>query len=363
MRAMKLVISAALTLAMLLLQSAAALPQEDNAAAWKKLVREDSDETQPVFPIQFIRRLGDDIVTESDGFKIVDPNKPTLEAFAVPNIVSIKLVSEDESKHKTFAFGTNSKGCVIERRDADGWHSITVPPAVSAKRNKWKMLSEGGDLAFIASDECIYLHNGVWSKAKIPKNAVTGEISNTLVLKAGKIYSGFDLGEWGGRISEIDATTGATREIFKDSMYAVRDLKFGPDGKLWFVCGISHMGFETAALYSYDGKLHCHSEVQGMQNSPKNKKQVNWDLGATSFRGMLFAKDGSLLVVTADYGIMKYSNEKWSRLTPNWHLAPVCGIAETKSGLIVLPCWHRGIVFVAPANESYKFILSNSSSH
>ena len=188
-------------------------------------------------------------------------------------------------------------------------------------------------------------------------------------MKAHKIYSSWNMGEWGGRIVQIDSTTGSLPDASSnDSMKPVTDLKFGTDGKLWFVTGMDHLMLQGAALFSYDGKLNWISEIFGARSSIQKAfptatgnpviKRRNWTLEPTTFVGLTLCADGSLLIASKDYGLMKYSNEHWNILTQTWPEGiPVCDLQLTESGIAVMPVLGLGIVLYDLKHRTIKFIL------
>lgn len=351
---------------------------DDEAAAWKQLTRYftiDEIKQSESFPLVAARKFGSDVIVDCNGtYKIVDVDKLKLVPLSIQNARAIHSIYDDD--RRLYALCSVPQGVRLKVKDEAQWREMDVPAPVVAKPKDWSIIAGDGEIVLISEGLCFSWQKSHWQKIVL-KGDVTFRPGNKLVMKAGKIYSAFDLGEWGGRIVEIDCQSGASQTIFENSMYPVTDLKFGSNGQLWFVCGCAHMMWQSAALYSYDGELHCLSEVQGIRSSIINSlsppsilsslqkltgksaiRRSNWAWEPTSFAGLVFDNDGSLLISTLDYGLLRYSKGQWSGLTQTWKEGvPVCGLVLTKSDTAVLPVYDRGIVLYDLKKGDYKFIL------
>jgi len=184
-----------------------------------------------------------------------------------------------------------------------------------------------------------------------------------------RIYSSFNRGEFGGKLNEINLATGSSLTVFSSAFYPVTDVKFAPDGQVWFVAGVSHMMLEDAGLFSYhEQHIQCHAKVSGFPTAALNAlrkpnakqylERTNWPFEPTTFVGLNFAEDGSILVASDDYGILTYRDEKWSKVTENWPQAvSLAGFVLLKNSVAVLPVYDRGVVIIDLKTSQYKFIL------
>ena len=90
----------------------------------------------------------------------------------------------------------------------------------------------------------------------------------------------------------------------------------------------------------------------------KISKQKNWPYEPTSFDALAFTGDGSIIVASSDYGLLKYSRNQWSRLTPTWPGDLSTGhFALMKDSIAVIPVYNRAIAKVDLNTSAYKLVI------
>lgn len=88
------------------------------------------------------------------------------------------------------------------------------------------------------------------------------KVSTLLLDRAGRLWLGADMGEWGGRVTRLDLVAGTLSEVKPpsrnlagirdhwDGVYGFVELR---DGQVWAYGGSSHMGFNSASFARTDG--------------------------------------------------------------------------------------------------------------
>ncbi|HEY9774261.1 MAG TPA: hypothetical protein V6C81_10720 [Planktothrix sp.] len=342
-----------------------------NAVAWNQLTRtwDASDEKLATeFPVHAVRKFGNQTLVACDGWKSIDREHSTLVPFKVPGAAYVFSVFDTGSKR--YVLCSTDNGVVLKKAQGRTWQDTKVPTPVYAQPENWQ-ISAGDDNVALVADKGFYLLEGnQWSRVDTKENAAGNMLGNSLI-KDGKIYGGFDNGEWGGSVSQTDCKTGASKDIFNNAFFPVVGLKRAADGKIWIACGVSHMGLESAALFYYDGgKVVTASEVVGMrsglgmgagtisaQEKPIYSERKNWDFEPTCFAGFDLDKDGNPIALSLEEGLMRYSNEKWQRITRSWHSGMYLGNLVVDGSTAVIPVWERGVIMYDMSNGRFKFIL------
>jgi len=145
-------------------------------------------------------------------------------------------------------------------------------------------------------------------------------------------------------------------------------------GKIWF---LQRQGIGNR-LYSYDGTLDLVSSILAVPNTNNDNFQVlramqgpeiyerkNWTLGPTYFCGLTCLDDESVMVVTEDYGLMRYDNKKWERISTYWPangFLNVCGLAITPDKKAVIPVSNSGLIIYDLGRKNYRFFIDKYGS-
>ncbi len=355
-----------------------------------KLVRGAMEPVEPS-PVRSASSFGESAVVNCTLPLLLDLKSNQLQAIPIDG-ARVGISTADDGKGNKYALAATADKQLAAYVFANGkWRIKPLPDALrkalQAKPEEHLLTGDSGTLVVIASNDTFINENGKWRTlpavgAKKEKLCYRWDMSKA-VMRDGRLYYGISAGEWGGGVNKVDTTTGATTQVLQDAMQPVSDLKFGPDGKLWFVVGGSHMGFRSAALYSYDGhKLQCHSRAQGM-HIPKVKaekvlsdpsllpaaindlsrkessftKRENWDLLPSTFTGLDFDSTGAPVVSSIPYGLLRFKSEKWEQLTTEWPEAVSPADVVIKSGMAVVPVRHHGIVTFDMNKKTYRFLF------
>ncbi len=168
-------------------------------------------------------------------------------------------------------------------------------------------------------------------------------VPNHRLLAGGRLYMGFDHGEFGGGLWSVDIKTGEAEQVqFRGGQgWPVRCLKASPDGRVWSVEGLVHGILRKGALHVGAGvnwELYCNS-TEG--------EFANWDLPPASLDALAFDADGRLYVLSGSLGLARYDDGTWTRLTPGWpeHFY-VHTLLATPSGVAVVGTYDAGILLL-----------------
>jgi hypothetical protein len=127
-------------------------------------------------------------------------------------------------------------------------------------------------------------------------------------------------------------------------------LKRAPDGKVWAVEGLAHLGLREGILDVYDGK-----EWTAFCCSSKGKMS-NWNLGPASLDSVAFDREGRVYVLSGHFGLTRYEGGNWTRLTPGWpRFQYVSSLHLTASGVAVIGMYDAGVLLVdLQSNQSRR---------
>ncbi|MFN8659849.1 MAG: hypothetical protein U0105_26175 [Candidatus Obscuribacterales bacterium] len=355
-----------------------------------KMVRGAMEPEEPS-PVRSASSFGDSAVVNCTHPLLLDLKSNQLQAVSVDGAQAI-ISTADDGKGNKYALAATADKKLAAFVCANGkWRKHPLPDelqkALQAKPEEHLLTGDAGTVVVIAANDTFINENGKWrtlpaAGAKKEKLCYRWDMSRA-VMRDGRLYYGISAGEWGGGVNKVDTTTGATTQVLQDAMQPVSDLKFGPDGKLWFVVGGAHMGLRSAALYSYDGhKLQSHCRAQGMY-IPKVKaekvlsdpsllpaaindlsrqessfsKRENWDLLPSTFTGLDFDSTGAPVVSAIPYGLLRFKGEKWEQLTKDWPEAVSPADVVIKSGMAVVPVRHHGVVTFDMNKKTYRFLF------
>ena len=72
-------------------------------------------------------------------------------------------------------------------------------------------------------------------------------------------------------------------------------------------------------------------------------EKLNWTLGLTAFHGLSLQKDGSFLVATSAFGIVRFADGQWQQLTPDWRWRPFYNM-EVVGNTAVIAAGPEGVL-------------------
>lgn len=307
-------------------------------------------------------KFGKDVVVDGKQFNVVRVDELKLVPLTVPGADSIYSVYGDGVRRLALCRSENRT--VLKINDGRAWINLDVPNDVASRPTEWLVAADRDDVELFTDDVGYKRVGDAWKKVDFANRIGIHMPGQKYLMKNGKIFCTRDDGEWGGALIEVDCSNGARKT--NDTAEPTTGIKSGPDGALWLVGGFDGNGIsQSAGLFRYDGKITRIAEVHGVrdyrvpwfcfQRIPSDRK--NWSFGATTFGGIAFDTDGSLLVATTDYGLMRYAQGEWKRLTPNWREGvPVCDLEVTGSRVAVMPVASHGVILVDLKTNEMKFI-------
>jgi len=228
-------------------------------------------------------------VVYCNGFKTVELDTLKLTPLNIPSATDIYSIC-DGGNDRHYALCSVKDGIVVREYANNSWSELRVPEDVAAKPSVWRVVADEHDVALLSETGCYFHNDQSWKKVS---EGVPLRLSS-FAMAHGKIYVGYNHGEWGGGLVEINPADGSKITRFKSSLHPVTDVAIAPDGRVWFSSGLEHMNSSTAALFSLDGEtIECHSEVVGFGRSTACRlaaKFQNRKIGHTSRRASMLSR-------------------------------------------------------------------------
>lgn len=253
-----------------------------------------------------------------------------------------------------------SRGLALAAHRGSSW-SIEPVPSPSRPGAEVILTADESTLVLLHARQVNILRDGVWSTRPVG----TGPFATTLaslhvppkhtMIAGGRLFVGWDHGEWGGALISLDLEKG-TWTAYPDFKLPVRALARGVDGKPWAASGLSHLVMTEATLSRLDARgWTTIARVAGsypIGRDPLVTARLGWDLPLASFDGMAFDDRGRLHVVTRRLGVLRRDDDHWTQLTPDWTqlkgpddspLGNLSGLVVHGS-LVVIATWGTGVV-------------------
>lgn len=321
--------------------------------------------------IENVTIIGDKVVLLSKILSRWDAQKSELQPFKLGGSNEIYAVCQDRSGNAVLLCKFENR-VVVRRQDGNIWQTLVVPLSVAKKPDMFKLATDGKLLAMASPVHEFVLEENNWSELnrseseetkgslRLPDGRITG-----LALGRGMIYKSIDRGEWGGEVDSIDLTTGQRLVLYSGSVPFLAQTR---TGELWFI----ERSVFGSSLFSFNGELHLESTIQGFRwdllekvnnlfrapNLEEIHARQNWKLAPTEFMGLKCLDDGSVMVATKNYGLMKYKAGAWEIVSAYWPEDSwiwLSGLEITPNQIAVIPVYKRGLIFYDLKNKSYKF--------
>jgi hypothetical protein len=159
-----------------------------------------------------------------------------------------------------------------------------------------------------------------------------------LVVAGDRLWLGFDFGEWGGSLLELDLATGRWMlPPVGESQLPVSDLEVDRSSRLWCVRGIGHLTMLRGGLWLHDEEQWvevCSTEgtnsipsvvdadgmlvVDRAQPRPLGDNRGDWNLPAGAFESMAFDEWDRAYLLARRVGLVRRDvGTGWSVLTPS----------------------------------------------
>lgn len=246
-----------------------------------------------------------------------------------------KMISLTTAMGKPFALGGNGDHyrVLFYRSGKNDWDMIRVPQNEEGKEDRYSIIVGDQKQVVVLGQKSFKIYDGkLWTSHEYASE-FHPDNSSPIILWEDNIYYGYDHGEFGGGLFELNLTscqwtevTGKLPqldysnnprkliEIEDSSVNHVSSLCISPDGNLKVVGGLSHLG----------GKYGRIAELteQGLKNelyiSNYLESNEGWEYETTDFASLRFNDHGEPVLFTPHLGLLVYRNEKWNRLTPTW---------------------------------------------
>jgi len=339
-----------------------------NSPVWKQFYE---GNYLPSCGIENVTIIGDKVVLLSKTLSQWDAQKSELQPFKLGGSKEIYAACQDRSGNADLLCKFEDK-VVVRRQHGNIWQTLAVPLSVARKPDLFKLATDGKSLVMASPVHEFVLAENNWSELKRPEKEETeglirlpdGFITG-LAFGRGIIYKSIDRGEWGGAVNSIDSRTGRRLLLYSGSVPFLAQSK---TGDIWFI----ERNVFGSSLFSYNGELRLESTIQGFRwdllkkfnnlfRAPRLGEihaRQNWELAPTSFMGLKCLDDGSVMVATQNYGLMKYKAGTWEIISAYWPEDSwiwLSGLEITPDQIAVIPVYKRGLIFYDLNNKSYKF--------
>lgn len=140
----------------------------------------------------------------------------------------------------------------------------------------------------------------------------------------GRLYFGYDHGEFGGQLVSLDLQRGEWRDDDADMGEAgslpVRDIEIDRDGRLWVVRGLSHLNLLEGALFVLGpGGWQLFASSRGSAPIMMVGSEPRHSHSAISFSSVAFDEKNRPHLLSGSAGVVRIEqNGGLTRLTPEW---------------------------------------------
>lgn len=240
-----------------------------------------------------------------------------------------------EWQRRPIAWGSRGEQRTLLVARGDAWESLPVPPGFT----DGNLVTDGSTLALVgASDVALSEDGATW-------RTVTGAVidrPNTMVLHGGRLYMGFDRGEFGGGLEVVDLRTSPPTRTggLSQTSLPVRSIEaHGP--RVWVLEGLAHMGLSLGRLRRFEGGVETTVlACDGLSDEERRSctygcvGMVRWPYEATAFETMALDDRGRPHIVTFGSATLRIGEPRRpndvaglvrveddgsiTRLTPSW---------------------------------------------
>lgn len=321
--------------------------------------------------------LGDQVVFNGAPLATLDKESGKKVPLKLGQSSYVFSACSDKSGHIFALCDIQGKICLQKKTDG-GWQVISVPDMVAGQVQDFQLVADHNRVALVAPEAVFTLKNTHWTKvysAPSVKEIVTAVPNSQAIMRAGTVYMS-QADDDKGNVLAIDLQSGKAATIYAGS--AVPFMALSKDDRLWFVTGDKG----KSSLYSVDikqaAKPHLESSTSGFRynvldrigsvvggDSLKAPQSFNWPYEPTWFSGLTALDDLSVLVATRDYGILKYKDGKWEKVTAYWPdsnalnpvVTDIVGLASPGGKNAVVAVKRGGLVYYDLDKKRYSFWL------
>jgi hypothetical protein len=306
---------------------------------------------QAAFPrdqpaLSSLEEWDDRIVARADRFYSLDVDRATATPLQLPGARDIVCLASRGSG-KPVALCRDEGGLFLLARQDGRWERRELPEAVRRSDAYHQVAADPTAVVVISRQRgLVRLDADARDPVELlpPPEALTrAGAARHRLLSDGRLYLGFDHGEFGGGLWGVDVKSGEAEPVrFRGGEgRPVRCLKAGPDGRVWALEGLAHLGLRWGALHVRAGRTwqtYCNSTAGEL---------VNWNLPPAALDALAFDAAGRLYVLSGSLGLARYDGGAWTRLTPDWPAYfHVQSLLVTPSGVAVVGTYDAGILLL-----------------
>jgi hypothetical protein len=296
-------------------------------------------------PIGRLFRWDGRLVAEADRFYAIDVEKAVADPVQLPGGRKVIALATGPDE-RPLALCRQDEELILVRREDGEWRRLELPKEVRESAEDPGLCDDESSMVLLGNGKAFQLAEGTWTSVPLKERPETASIRgrpNHLLLLGRKLYLGFDRGEWGGGLLLLDVKTGEWQEIKlgEGLDLPIRDLTTDPQGKIWVVEGLNHLGLRQGRLSRFDGKgwkVFCDS-------SPEHT--ASWNLPPASLDALSFDSDCRPYLLSGELGLVRHDGEKWARVTPGWpDYMIVQGLQITRGGVAVIGAYDAGVMLL-----------------
>ncbi len=255
-----------------------------------------------------IQRGGDVLVADVDGQpRFVDLEGMQAHPVLMPSctrIVAVSTIGEDRALLCEWEEG---RALLVE--EAGRWQLEPIPEELRLGEEVLVMASQGQDLAIWTrgredprwTSRVFWRQEGSWKTVALDDvDALPNRMGTPahVLLDDGRLWLGFNRGEFGGGLFELRLEDGSWREMGPDTRHLpVTGMLRAADGDIWVTQGMAHMDLREGRLLRFDGQRR--EEV--VTSSPFDER---WGLPEADFFGLSMDADGHPMLASGELGIL-----------------------------------------------------------
>ena len=234
-----------------------------------------------------------------------------------------------------------------------GWDMLRVPRQEHERDSYTIAVGSKRYLALLGSKTLKLCDGTAWKTLTYTGDFIPAH-DDSFCLLGNKLYVGRDRGEFGGALYELDLSSARWRNLNgKVNSKPVVDLRRGPDGSLWIVSGLSHMGLR----YGQIARLTAEGVQIDLTVTHDGCSVGNWKHEPSSFSALDFTSRGEPVLLAEELGLLVRQQGDWKRLTPDWpgftYLSSLLIVGEEK---FLIGTSDAGLVFVSLRERKEKII-------
>jgi hypothetical protein len=304
------------------------------------------------------------VVQGDESFYSIDLVKATAAPVRIPGTRQIQiLLIASRGSGQAIALCRDRDGLCLLYHDRAEWKRLQLPETIRSLTEPPLLCADESSVVLLAKDRLFRFTDDRWISSMLNPRPVTEGIRGgpRRVLLTGKtLYLGFDRGEWGGGLLSLDVNTGDWDAPSRGlSELPVRDLAVTPDGTVWVVEGLAHLGLRDGRLSCFEGgkwKVVCACSGR------KKAKRVDWNLPPCSFDAISFDRNGQLYLLSGELGLIRRDGAKWTRLTPGWpEYVYVSSLCLSSTGVAVIATSDAGVLlFDLNSGRVQRVVLKTS---